>query len=181
MQIIWQAIWPTVRTRTGTAPQGQSEPRSNGNDGVAHTSQICNSGASSPIVIHCHIRTSLLLGWGLNPVQRIQPEYSKLQVQIGCWQGSAKPNILFFSFMHVSSFCLWKFVIINVDISGLCETNSIIIKNDLFFKCNLTIGFAVLNQWLYTFKSEMYDWIQRFIRLFRNPFSQGNEIIILKF
>ena len=40
------SIWPIDKTLSGATNPGQSEPGSNGNEGVLHISQISKSGAS---------------------------------------------------------------------------------------------------------------------------------------
>ena len=62
---------------TGTTTLGQSEPESNGNEEVLHTSQNFRTGASHHQMQFSVIQKTLFFGKGLTPQQGIQSVYSK--------------------------------------------------------------------------------------------------------
>ena len=63
------SILPINRTLSGATTQGQSRPRSNGNEGVLHISQSSRNGAST---LDCFVS---LVGDGSNPYAEKQSAY----------------------------------------------------------------------------------------------------------
>ena len=69
-------IWLIDWTLTGSITTGQSEPGSNGNEGVLHILQISRNAASTLDVVYCHTQyTPLFFWWGGMHFQMVQNKF----------------------------------------------------------------------------------------------------------